>query len=132
VIPIGTRVRGKISGRVGAVRRHEYGENIVATDKPFAGHYGLIADGFAARDEDLEILPSKKDHERAVLEGLTGLPSPRPSLATREPVLLGDPPPTPEDADAAWGEHRERFAYRESELSEGCFKAGFTAARLAK
>lgn len=56
LLPLGTRVEGRVSGRRGYVARHDDGFNVVAADKVFCSRSGMMADGFFAYTEDLLLI----------------------------------------------------------------------------
>ena len=60
LLPVGTRVEHKKTGMRGKVAYHQYGMNVIATDKPFPGTSGLLADGFRAVAKDLIQMPGDK------------------------------------------------------------------------
>jgi hypothetical protein len=57
---LGDRVRHKRTGQTGTIARPDdcWGRDwTIAADKSFRGKSGCVADGFAANEADLELLP---------------------------------------------------------------------------
>jgi hypothetical protein len=58
---LGDRVRHKRTGQTGTIARLDDcgwgGKWIIAADESFRGKSGMLADGFAANEADLELLP---------------------------------------------------------------------------